>query len=416
MKFIVKNLSTDKFSLHRNVFFMLLGNGIFAFSQWLQLSLISKFTNINTLGTYTLGLSIVSPVFMFLGLQLRTILITDSKKEFNFSDFLNLRLVLNALSLLIISVLVIFLKEKNIVSIVVLLAAQKIIESFSELFNSNQQKLENINILAYSLMLKGAGSAISVYVGLFFFKSIEIGILLSVCFSLLVLLFYDYRNYKKYYYEKIKLDFKLPNGKKLFIKCFPLGIVVLIISLNANIAKYFLENYEGREIQGVFSSLSYILIVGIFIVDALGQTFVPRLSNYYYETKLKNFKEISMIFISISVLIGLGLAVVSFFFGEYILRFLFNAEIAKYSSFFSKYMFVSILMFIASSLGYILTSIGEFKIQPFINGTILITNFILSYFLIKAYGLDGTVITLAVCYIIQTIFTLIVLRRRLLIN
>lgn len=416
MKSILNLINLDKFSLYRNVFFMLLGNGIFAFSQWLQLSLISKFTNINTLGTYTLGLSIVSPVFMFLGLQLRTILITDSKKEFNFSDFLNLRLALNALSLLIISVLVIFLKEKNIISIVVLLATQKIIESFSELFNSNQQKLENINILAYSLMLKGAGSAISVYVGLFFFKSIEIGILLSVCFSLLVLLFYDYRNYKKYYYEKIKLDFKLPNGKKLFIKCFPLGIVVLIISLNANIAKYFLENYEGRDIQGVFSSLSYILIVGIFIVDALGQTFVPRLSNYYYEKKLKNFKEIAVIFISISVLIGLGLAVVSFFFGDYILKFLFNAEIAKYSSFFSKYMFVSILTFIASSLGYILTSIGEFKIQPFINGTILIANFILSYFLIKAYGLDGTVITLAVCFIIQIIFTLIVLRRKLLIN
>lgn len=416
MKSVFNLINLGKFSLYRNVFFMLLGNGIFAFSQWLQLSLISKFTNISTLGTYTLGLGIVSPVFMFLGLQLRTILITDSKKDFNFSDFLNLRLILNILSLLIISIIVIFLKEKNVVSIVVLLAVQKISESFSELFNSNQQKLENINILAYSLILKGIGSAISVYIGLFFFKSIEIGVLLSVCFTLLVLFFYDYRNYKKYYYEKIKFNLNLQNSKKLFIKCFPLGVVVLIISLNANIAKYFLESYEGRDVQGAYSSISYILIVGIFIVDALGQTFVPRLSNYYYEKKLKNFKEIAVIFISVSILIGLGLSLVSFFFGDFILNLLFSKEIAKYSSFFSKYMFISILTFIASSLGYILTSIGEFKIQPFINATILIANFILSYFLIKIYGLDGTIITLAVCFIIQIIFTLIVLRKKLLVN
>lgn len=334
MKSVFDIIDVRKFPLYRNVFFMLLGNGIFAFSQWLQLSLISKFTNINTLGTYTLGLSIVSPVFMFLGLQLRTILVTDSKKEFDFSDYINLRLILNILSLLIISILVFFFKEKQIVSIVLLLTIQKIIESFSELFNSNQQKLEKINVLAYSLILKGLGSVVSVFVGLFFFKSILIGVLLSVGFTFLVLIFYDYYNYKKYYYEKIKINFNFENSKKLFRKCFPLGVVVLIISLNANVAKYFLEHYEGRDVQGVYSSVSYVLIVGVFIVDALGQTFVPKLSNYYYEKKIENFKGIAEIFISISILIGLVLSIVSFFFGDYILKFLFSEEIAKYSSFF----------------------------------------------------------------------------------
>lgn len=76
-------------------------------------------------------------------------------------------------------------------------------------------------------------------------------------------------------------------------------------------------------------------------------------------------------------------------------------------------MLVSILIFVASSLGYILTSIGEFKVQPFINATILIVNTILSYFLIKLYGLDGTIITLVTCFVIQIIFTLIVLRKKI---
>ncbi|KGT08083.1 hypothetical protein NV63_18560 [Elizabethkingia anophelis] len=68
-------------------FFMILGNGFFAFSQWVQLSIISKYTSIEILGFYTLALSIVSPIFMLSSLQLRTILVTDSKIEFNFNDF-----------------------------------------------------------------------------------------------------------------------------------------------------------------------------------------------------------------------------------------------------------------------------------------------------------------------------------------
>jgi len=88
MQFLLK-----KGSLQRNVFFMLLGNGSFAFSQWFQISLIAKYSSIDTLGYFTLTLSIISPIFMFTSLQLRTLIITDVESKIQFNTFFTLRII-----------------------------------------------------------------------------------------------------------------------------------------------------------------------------------------------------------------------------------------------------------------------------------------------------------------------------------
>ncbi|HAY3551970.1 oligosaccharide flippase family protein [Elizabethkingia meningoseptica] len=396
-------------SLQRNVFFMILGNGFFAFSQWVQLSVISKYTSIEILGFYTLALSIVSPIFMLSSLQLRTILVTDSKSEFNFNDFFNLRLITNLISLIVILGVLVFIHNKNILLITLILTCQKVFESFSELFNSKQQKIERIDILATSLFLKGLGAIISLFIGLFLFNSLTVGLSFIVISYLLVICFYDYRKYSVKQVGKIKILFNNSVLKKLFFRGLPLGIVMLIISLNANVSKYFLEAYVGTEAQAVYSSISYLLIVGVFILDAFGQAFVPRLNIYYWNKEAIKFKKLAFLFITGSFFIGLILYICSSLFGETILNLLFNKRIAQYASFLASYMLVSILIFIASSLGYVLTSIREFKIQPYINGTVLLFNLALSFLLIKSYGLDGTIIVLGICFSIQIIMTVIAL-------
>lgn len=391
---------------------MLLGNGFFAFSQWIQISIISKYTSTEVLGFYTLALSLISPIFMLSSLQLRTILITDSSSEFNFNDFFNLRVVVNFFSLLIVLGVLIFVHNTNILIITLVLSFQKIFESFSELFNSKQQKLEKINVLALSLFFKGIGAIISLLCGLFIFNSLTIGLCLILIAYLLVILFYDYRKYSIPPFTRIIISFKNRKSlNKLFLRGLPLGLVLLIISLNANISKYFLEVYAGTKAQAVYSSISYLLVIGVFILDAFGQVFVPRLNIYYWNKDIIQFKKLALFFISGSIFISISLYIGSLLFGDFILKFLFNAEIAKYSSFLSNYMLVSILIFIASSLGYILTSIREFKVQPYINGIVLLFNVVLSFVFIKKFGLNGTIIVLGICFSIQIILTVLAIYR-----
>lgn len=401
-----------KGSLKRNIFFMLLGNGVFAFSQWLQLSLISKYCSIETLGFFTLALSVISPVFMLTGLQLRTLIITDVHSQTEFGTFFKLRIWTSILSLSIIIIIALLLSNLTLLPYLLLLTFQKVLEGLSELFNSKQQQNENIEILTLSLFLKGASIILSIFIGLVFFKSLFIGLSLILFFYVIILYFNDYKNYKKGYHQKIILNLPFDKIKNLAKRGLPLGIVLLIISLNANISKYFLEIYAGTKIQAIFSSISYVLVIGIFILDSLGQVFVPRLSKFYYDKEYLSFQKYSFNFVLLSFLIGSALFLFSLFFGEDTLRFLFNAKISAYSGFLSKYLMAGILIFISSSLGYILTSMGEFKVQPYINFFILIVNFILSYFLIKHYELIGVIITLTICFSLQIIITLSIIINR----
>lgn len=406
-------LTLKKGSLKRNIFFMLLGNGVFAFAQWLQISLISKYSSIDTLGFFTLALGIISPVFMFTGLQLRTLIITDAESEHEFSTFFNLRILTSVLSLIIIVLIGVFLPNKELFPFLFLLSFQKILEGLSELFNSKQQQQEKIENLALSLSLKGISIIFSIWLGLIVFQSLFIGLLLILFFYIIILFFNDYRNYKKEAPQKFTFKAPFHEIRKLIIKGLPLGIVLLVISLNANVSKYFLEAYCGTEKQAIYSSISYILIIGLFILDSLGQTFVPRLSKYYYNAEFYQFKKLTTTFVALSFFIGACLYLFSLFFGDIALKFLFNEKISEYSVFLSNYLLVSILIFIASSLGYTLTAMGEFKVQPFINITILLVNIILSFFLIEKYELNGVIIGLGACFSIQIIITFVIIAKRL---
>ena len=408
MQFLLK-----KGSLQRNVFFMLLGNGLFAFSQWFQISLIAKYSSIDTLGYFTLTLSIISPIFMFTGLQLRTLIITDVDSKIKFNTFFTLRIITSFISLFLIVVIGFFIANKSLFPFLILLSFQKLLEGISELFNSKHQQHERVEFLAQSLLLKGLAIVLSIWLGLVIAKSLFIGLLLILVFYLFIIYFNDYRNYKNIYHEKVVFEGQKKVLYDIMILGLPLGIVLLIISLNANVSKYFLEIYSGTEKQAIFSAISYILVIGLFILDSLGQSFVPRLSRYFYERKFKNFKNLTIIFAGLSLLIGTTLFVFSLFFGKVGLQLLFNEKISEYSGFLSQYLLVCILVFVASSLGYTLTSMGEFKVQPFINLVILLMNLVLSFFLIKKYELFGVITVLGICFLLQIIITTYLILRKI---
>ncbi|OWK73526.1 hypothetical protein CBW16_08410 [Flavobacteriaceae bacterium JJC] len=406
-------LTLKKGSLQRNVFFMMLGNGVFAFAQWLQISLISKYSSIDTLGYFTLSLSIISPVFMLTGLQIRTLIVTDSDSKIDFNTFFKVRLFTSAVSLIVVLIIGFFLSNTSLYPFLLLLSVQKILEGISELFNSKQQQQEKVEILAQSLFLKGLSIILSVWMGLVFFKSLYIGLIFILIFFFLIIWLNDYRNYKNEYQRKVDFSAPFLDAKRLIISGLPLGLVLLILSLNANVSKYFLEAFCGTEKQAIYSSLSYILVLGLFILDSLGQTFVPRLSKYYYNEELVYFRKYAFIFLILSILVGVSLFILSLFFGEIALKFLFNSKIGEYSHFLSLYLLVSVLVFVASSLGYTLTAMGEFKIQPYINITVLVVNVLLSFLLIKDYELKGVLIVLGVCFTIQILITSFIILNRL---
>gem|GEM_PF-3343665 len=396
---------THKNSLKNNLFYMLVGNGAFAFAQWLQLSLIAKYCSLETLGLFTLTLGVISPIYLFFGLQLRTLIVTNIRPEVSFNVYLKLRIYTSILAFLFTLLLALVISDFSILPFFILLSFQKILEGFSELFNSIQQHKERMDILARSMLLKAAAIIFSILLGLLVFNSLFIAFFFIILIYISIIYFNDYKVYRKDATTGISFGVSRKVLLSVGRTALPLGIVLLVVSLNANISKYFIEYFAGTGIQAIYSSITYILVIGLFVVDSLGQTFVPRISKYYFNKNYPSFIKIVCVFLLSSITIGLSLFLLSFFFGSEILQLLFNSKIASYNIFFTKYMLVSLLVFVASSLGFTLTAMGEFKIQPYINIFILLLNVVLSFFLIKYFLLDGIIIVLGICFFTQIIIT-----------
>lgn len=389
---------------------MFIGNAIYAFSQWFQISTISKLSDNNSLGNFTLALAIVSPVFMFSNLQLRGVQVTDTLEEWKFSDYFSLRFFSNLVSILFL-IIVCLIVDVNI-WLILLLSLLKSIEGFSEIFNSRQQLNEQMRLVSISFILKGVSIIISTFIGLYFFKSIEIGLALAITINLLILCLNDYKNCKPLLSNQ--QIFKRDNIrlKSLLIKAFPLGIVMLILSLNTNSLKYYVEYFLGTETQGVYSSLTYVIILGNFVLSAIAQTILPRLGKFYNEDQLTSFKSIAFKFILISIGIGTVSFIMSYIFADTILALLFNKKFLDYNILFKLIMFSTIFIYCASSLGYILTSMREYKVQPFINMTVLVSNLIFGYIFIRKYGINGLVFSSILSFTIQIIYTSLIILKK----
>jgi O-antigen/teichoic acid export membrane protein len=390
---------------------MFVGNSFYAFMQWAQLSVIVKFTTSLTLGYYTLALASTAPVFMLSGLHLRALIVTDAKKEWNFSSYFFMRSITMGIALLFVGI---YAWVGNCeFRILFLVAILKSIEGLAEIFNAQQQLHEKMHYVALSFILKGASATVAIFTGVYFWNSLITGLILAIGLNTLVLFYNDYFNCRKLLKNEMTLCLKNLRLKSLFLKALPLGIVLCIISLNTNVSKYITEYFLGTETQGVYSTLAYCLVVGSFVNNAVGQSFTPRLSRYYAEKNLVAFKKLYQKYVTLNVGIGFLLFIASLLGGYYFLRIAFSESIANYSNLFSLLMLSGIPLYVASSLGYTLTSMRVFKVQPFINGTVIVINIIGCYCLIKQFGLYGVVYASILAFTVQSLLTFYFIRRNL---
>lgn len=385
---------------------MLISNFLYAIYNWVILSFIAKFFDIETLGKYTFAIALVTPLYLFTNLQVRTLIITDIENKYKINDYYSFRILSNIFLLILLIILVFFFSIGD-KWIILLFAIIKIVESNAEIINAYYQKIENMQNVAISVGLKSVLGIICFFLGVQIFNDIHMALCMNFISSLSVYFFYDKRKFQKENF-KLKLNYKKSNYivyKNIFVYGLPLGLVMLLVSLNGNISKFIIENKLGTEKQGIYSALSYIIILGTFVSNAIGQAFVPRLSNYFLKNKLKLFLKIHLSFVFFNIIIGTLGVFIAFFFGEKVLLLFFNREISKYSDLLTLVMIIGLLNYFLTALGYTQTAMKEFKIQPYIGIINLLFQIGLIYLLIDDYGLYGVVYATILSYVLQIIIT-----------
>ncbi|MGB8481929.1 MAG: polysaccharide biosynthesis protein [Acinetobacter bohemicus] len=382
------------------------GNFVFAFSQWVILIFFARMTNQENLGQYALALAIVTPIFAVGNLQLRPLYILDvnSEQKYTYTHFYYLRLICSFIALACCLVLGLFFN----VSILVLLLVGllKFFESYSDIIYAYYNAHDQTQLISKSLFLKGTLSVLAVAVGLYLFDFYTALILFLIVY-LVVWLFID-----NLYIQKTQEIKKMSLDLGIMKSAIPMGISLGIVTLQSNIPRLFLDQYVSIEAVGVFTVLSYFIIVGSIFINSICQYLSPRLTHAWNHNRAYFKKLLSM---ALLVAGGLGLIAIflSYFMGEFVLKLVYGAEYIAYADAFVLTMVAGFILYLATVLGYTLTAIGFIKQQVYLFSIVLIFSVLVSYLCIPEYGIIGGIYTLMVSYLVQCVLSLLVVLFRL---
>ncbi|MBZ5603667.1 MAG: oligosaccharide flippase family protein [Acidobacteriia bacterium] len=402
-------------SLYSNISWTLAGNVVYAASQWLLLVALAKMGRPEQVGELALGLAITGPLFVASQLHLRGVQATDAVQEFPFSDYLGLRWISTALVIVIAAALAVTYRA-SLAMIIVAIGVARGFDNISDIYYGALQQQERMARMGKSMMLKGCLSVAGLIGAMTLTRSVAAVAASLALVSALTFLLYDRRSVAFGRPDRVAVTvepfrWNLRGCWKLFRLALPLTIVLVLVSLNLNVPRYFVEHARGEAELGVFAALSYLIVAGNLVVNACGQATAPKLAKLYAEGSLRRFWGMLTILLGISAVCGLiGIVAVALA-GERIVTLVYSAAYAPYASLLSGLMIAATLLYAGQFLGYGMTAARIFRAQVPLFILVLGATAAACALLIPRYGLQGAVTGMIAGFSVQCLGSAAILVR-----
>ncbi len=409
------SVAVSPVSLRLNFIWTMAGNSVFAAAQWGVLVLLARLGNPESVGKFALGMAISTPIMQFANLQLRGVQATDARGQFAFSDYCGVRLILTTVAGLAICTIGLGWYRGDQALIICMFAASKGIESFSDIIYGLWQQHENLRSISQSLMLRGLVSLLAVGITYYRFHSVLISVLSMAVVWAGVLMLHDLPNAATatgHGWRAVVPRFHFPDMREMVLIAWPLGVVVLFVSLNVNIPRYVISHILGVRELGIYSALAYMLMAGTMVVNSVGQAAVPRLSQYFAYKKIREFHKLSNQLLLIGAGLGVSGVLIAIVAGRLIIRVLYGARYSDHPGVLVWVMIAGAFSYLASFAGYSLTAARRFKPQLPMSIAVAATTLVLSVMLVKWHGIVGGVEAIAGGNLVQFVVSMIILRRK----
>ncbi|MGD0041300.1 MAG: oligosaccharide flippase family protein [Isosphaeraceae bacterium] len=377
-------------SLRSNFSWTLAGNVVYAGCQWGMLMILAKLGSPERVGQFALGLAVTAPVIMLTNLHLRAVQATDARREYRFGHYLALRLATTALALLATAGIACGYRLETAL-VILAVGLSKTFESLSDVVYGLLQAHERMDRIALSMMIKGPLSLVALGATVYLTGSIVWGALALAGGWGLLLVAYDIPNGIRLLEgeEAFRPRWDIPALARLARLALPLGIVMMLISLNANIPRYFIEHELGERELGIFAALAYLILAGNTVVGALGQSASPRLARYYAEGDGQSFKRLLGELVGLGAGIGVAGLLVAQVAGRLVLTILYKPEYADHTSLFTWLMLAATVSYVVSILGYAMTAARYFRPQLPLAALCVAVSTLACYGLVPRFGLRG---------------------------
>jgi O-antigen/teichoic acid export membrane protein len=172
----------------------------------------------------------------------------------------------------------------------------------------------------------------------------------------------------------------------------PLGIVAMLVNLNVNVPRYFIQWKLGTRELGIYSALAFLMSAGNLLVGALAQAVFVPLARFYAQGRRRAFTFLLLKLLGIGTVLGVGGIVVAWVAGAKLLALIYRPEYAAESRLLVWFMVVAWIGYLGQFLGCGMTSARLFvhQIPLFAVGLSIIG--LGSYWLVPRMGLEGAIV------------------------
>jgi len=202
----------------------------------------------------------------------------------------------------------------------------RVIEAFVDALHGIDQKHWRMDYVGISLITRGI-LTLAAFIVLCQLLDLLLAIIGMVVVTAVVGLVYDYRKSKSL---AMFSSWSVSQIFALLKRCFPLMIVILIITFFASYSRYSLERIHGTEALGIYSS---VIAPTVLIQLAVAFMFTPLINLFSECIKESNWRRFIKIFI-ISCVIITGFTLIGVFaaylLGEWGLTILYSSTIVPY--------------------------------------------------------------------------------------
>ncbi len=391
---------------NKNFLWNMIGTTLNSFLSLFLLIIVTRVNGIEISGSFSFIFTLTLILQMFSNYGGRIYQVSDYKDEFSFQEYLGSRVKTSLLSIIFFVIMCFFYKFDLTLSIVAIsLMGLRIIETFSDIFYASFQKNNALSKVGISLTLKAVVIFLLFLILEIATKNIiisSLGILLS---SILILVFYDIPNIKKY--ENI--DFKFNNNiydesKYIFLFGF---VTQLILNVGRFVGMKTLNDIE----IGYLGILMMIPTVMTLISGFIVQPEIVNLTKLYEKKKKNDLNSIIKIMKKNMWIFSCLCILLAIFLGAPVLGILYKLNFNNFKLTFVLLILAGTFNGLSSIYSNVLTIMRRTKelFNSYI--VVLILNILLSYILSLYLNLNGVVLALMFSMIIQYLLFIMIIKK-----
>ena len=395
-------------TLRANFSWTAFGSVFYNFCQYSLFIVIAQITcSPEMAGQYTIGLAVTAPIMIFFGSNLRAVIVSDVRRECQIGGYMMFR-VMSLVAAMSVIVTIVLCSDYawETMLIILVVGVAKSIEGISAILFGYFHQNERMDQIAISRVAKGILSILYFAAGLWITGSILGGVCGLALAWLTTLLFFDIPRAKALATHRV-LNRNVPMErlwpvwntkqlKKLFLLSLPISITVMLICLNTNVPRYFVDFFKGQTVLGIFGPLSYFMVLGNEVVLALGQSATPRMARFYVHGERKEIVQLLLREKAVGVVFGLMGVAVAALVGRWALAVAFGPEYAQYSHVFLLLMITSGITLVFGFSSMFLTAARAFWIQIPVRLCSLTAMTVSCWIFIPMYGIMGAAVAMLI--------------------